>query len=222
MGTGYYFGRVKKSDNQFQRAQPLSTPFLEKPMASWASGKIKRLYDGYENFCQEIGRLLGDPAPQTQENLKIKATQNAEIIEEFEFLWQASDPSENILQLLTILTDFYKAGFVMESFDRTCQIKSFFAEDSGSLLAPLLEKTFNRITPPLAANSLKPVAFEAHPLLQTIGLKNLDWQEDTLAFHFWLYPDSATSLLLFSDTPEPRRRDIVFKTQALIQRRFYD
>src|SRR5690348_8029209 len=107
----------------FSRILPAPLHFVEKPMSRWASGKIKRLYDGYGAFCDEIGRLLGDPPVTGLAGMTDPEMPNAEMpnpimpnpimIEEFDFLWQpAVGPIDNGSQLLTLLSSFYKSGYV--------------------------------------------------------------------------------------------------------------
>jgi hypothetical protein len=204
----------------FSRTSPLVTNILEKPMTQWASGKIKRIYDGYESFCQEVGKLLGEPLSKPH----VSHSLSPQMIDEFDLLWEDLPTFEqNTQQLLTLLSSFYKAGFVVKSHTDGCRVKSYFIEKESQLLGPILNQTFTRFTPPLASNEedLHPKKIQAHPILKTLGLQKLSWQENSVAIHFWLYPHDATSLVLLSDAPEPQRHQIVIKTQALIQRRFY-
>ncbi len=189
-------------------------------MAQWASGKIKRLYNGYDSFCQEIGNLLGEPTSKP----RVSHQDTPEMIEEFEALWEKSGARENMQQLLTLLSNFYRAGFIIDSQNEKSQIQSYFLEDSFPMAASsILEKSYVRLTPTLPTKEdLKPKRLETHPILKTLGLPQLTWVESAETFHFWLYPENQTSLLLITDLPEPTRKEVVLKTQALIQRRFYD
>lgn len=186
-------------------------------MSQWASGKIKRLYDGYESFCQEIGRLLGEP----QSKPRVVHGEHPLMIDEFDLLWENKSREQNAQQLLTLLSNFYKAGFIIENQpDRGGFVRSYFIEDSNRAPAPLLDQNLQSIIPD--PDNLRPLRLPVAPLLESLGLPRLDWVEAPEAFHFWIYPEEGTSLILISDTPEPHRRQTLLKTQALIQRRFYD
>jgi hypothetical protein len=211
---------IKKDKTGFSRTLPLPTAFLEKPMTQWASGKIKRLYDGYESFCQEIGRLLGEPQSESSNKIRVAPLDHPEMIDEFELLWEDAGQAHNTQQLLTLLSNFYRAGFILESDDHQSLVKSYFLEDSREVMNPVMDKTYDRLIP--AGTNLKPSRLPASEFIKTLGIPEIEWIEAPEVFHFWIYPDEGTSLVLVSDTPEPRRREIVLKTQALIQRRFYD
>lgn len=198
---------MKDTENEsFSRVLPKVVQFAEKPMgllkSLGTSGKIKKIYDGYGAFCEEIGRLLGDPKQKPQ----ISSVQKPPILEEFEFLWQPfSNPEENARQLLTLLSGFYKAGFLVSRTSIDCKINSYFSEENYVFPVEVL-KTL--AAPFQNEGDLKP------------RCAKID-DPNTLAFYFWLCPEESLGLLLVSDTPEPERREMVLKTQALIQRHFY-
>ncbi|MCC6276438.1 MAG: hypothetical protein IT289_00830 [Oligoflexia bacterium] len=201
----------------FHRQVPTVTGFLEKPMARWASGKVKRLYNGYDSFCQEIGRLLGDIETQP----KISNQTSISMLEEFEWLWtEGAADAEAHQQLLSLLSNFYKAGFIFTSDPTSSFIQSYFIEESWSMLTPLIGKNLQRLSPKDPHLAAEPMKLRALPLLKAIGLKNLDWVESSLAVHFWLNPQRDQSLIVVTDSQEPLRSELVQKTQSLIDRRF--
>lgn len=205
---------MKKST--FSRYIPKPAQFLEKPMSQFTSGRIKRLYDGYEAFCQEIGKLL-DGTPSS------KNKTSAELFDELDHLWQAESFEEHVQQLLTVLSTFYRAGFVVQTHSSHCSVRSYFVEGTPVLLNSMLQKDFVRFTPdePLE-EALKPKRVAAPPILSTLGLPELNFDEKPEAFHFLISPEKQLSLLVICDNQEPELHEMLLKTQALIQRRFYD
>jgi hypothetical protein len=206
-----------KKGQDFSRTTPLNTAFSEKPMTYWASGKIKRIYDGYGSFCEEIGRLLGEPAkPQ------VTGTANPEIIAEFEETIQSEAPLEKSQQAITLLSAFFEAGLLIKSDGEVSSVECYFidAKHEGCLNGP---KRKSRFTPQFTSESdLLPIRFGIKQLENALGWGPIFTEEKALALHFWLDPEEGLSLVLISAESEPLRRELFLKAQSLIQRRFYD
>ncbi|MDZ4678385.1 MAG: hypothetical protein SGI74_12850 [Oligoflexia bacterium] len=188
-------------------------------MNQWVIKKIQQLNNRYRSFSNRVGSLLGEPPS----NVHIPHNIKPKMIDELDLLWNELPTREqNTQQLLTLLSGFYKAGFIVKSHIDGCRIKNYFLENKKELIGPLLDQTFVRFTPSLKNSKLihQPQRLAAHALLKTLGLQKLTWEENSVAIHFWLYPDESTSLILMSDIQEPLRYQIVRKTQALIQHRF--
>ena len=163
---------------------------------------FQKIYRHYGAFCDEIEKLLGEPS-----NIDIQEG----------------------LKLLNRISHLFEAGFVIESSASESRIRAYFGDDRLSPLNRDLAKPFERLVPP--SQDLRPGPIDLQPVCGRINNRlgadsawKLDWESDVV-YHFWLKPEESLSLVVVMATRNRPREEIrtnLLKTQAIVQKLFYD
>lgn len=203
-----------KKTTEFARIQFPLTQIMEKPLQSWTSGKIKRIYDSYESFCFELGKLL-DPNPSRR-----KVDPDVTFLDD-ESSWKDLSQEQKDQQLMTILSAHFSAGFLIKTTWPHSKVRSYFFENTNEILGPILEGEVEELIPKID-DPLKPQRLSTQAILDRLSLSHLTFVEPSETLYFPLNPDEGLAVLLVTKAAEPLRQNLALKTQNLIQRQYFD